>query len=190
MKRRDRRALLALASAVLLALALWRKDPRESPAASPILAIGGQPIATLESQLDRSRRTGIPIRSREVALSMSHRELDNAEQFLLSSTSPALARAEMHSILLGLADQHGIVLDNSHFDPIESSQVEYTAVPITVFATCSIDQIVALLDSIARSNKLLATRLIELRLASSSNKALRARITVAGYLLPDDASKP
>ena len=180
MSQRDKRALLLLGVAVAL-FAVLQLD-LFAPSGGSSSRVSGDRIAVLEQGLElaRDRAARKPLTQAELAAAT--RLLDSAEQRLLSSENPALAQAEMRSLVGDLLSAEGVALGASTFGQVASEQGEYAMVPLSVDFTCSIEQLVNLTSAIANAQKLLTTRLIRVRPEKPDVKSIQVRMTVAGYL--------
>ena len=180
MQPRDKRALLLLGAAVAL-FAILQLDvfaPSSGGAPSP----SGDAIGALEQRLELARERAARKPLTQAELDSARRALDAMEQRLLSSENPALAQAEMRSLVGDLLSAEGVALGASQFGQVVTEQEAYAMVPLSVDFTCSIEQLVNLTASIANAPKLLTTRLIRVRPEKPEVKSIAVRMTVAGYL--------
>lgn len=185
MSQRDKRALLILVAAValfgLLQLDIFAPSGDSSAGAS------SDRIAVLEQGLALARDRAARKPLTEAELAAARKLLDSAEQRLLSSENPALAQAEMRSLVGDLLSAEGVALGASTFGQVAAEQEAYAIVPLAVDFTCSIEQLVNLTAAIANAPKMLTTRLIRVRPEKPDVKSIQVRMTVAGYLPIDRA---
>lgn len=180
MQQRDKRALLILGGALAL-FAVLQLDifaPSASPASNP----SSDAIAALEQRLELARDKAARKPLTQAELDAARRSLDQMEQRLLTSENPALAQAEMRSLVGDLLTAEGVALGSSQFGQVAAEQDSYAIVPLSVDFTCSIEQLVNLTAAIANAPKLLTTRLIRVRPEKPDVKSIQVRMTVAGYL--------
>jgi Tfp pilus assembly protein PilO len=185
MSQRDRRALIMLGIAVVLFLVLQLN--MFAPSAASGSAASDAALDALEQRLQLAQ---IQARQRpltEAELSAAQRRLERVESRLLESADPALAQAEMRSLVGQLLDAEGIPLRSSRFSPVKIEQDRYAQVPLVVEFTCGIEQMVNLMAEIANSSRLLATRDIRIRPDKPEVKSIAVTMTVAGFLPMDRA---
>ncbi len=193
MTQRDKRALLLLLVALPVFAMLGVFDPSAYSDAGGSASVSDE-VAVLEQGLElaKDRAARKPLTQAELAAARTL--LDSVEGRLLSSETPALAQAEMRSLVGDLLTAEGVALGSSQFGQVESEQDEYAMVPLSVDFTCSIEQLINLTASLANAEKLLTTRLIRVRPDKPEVKSIRVRMTVAGYLpierAPELAPKP
>ena len=180
MSQRDKRALLILGVAVAL-FAVLQLDIF-APSGGSSSSVSGDRIAVLEQGLELARDRAARKPLTEAELAAARTLLGSVEQRLLASENPALAQAEMRSLVGDLLSAEGVALGSSQFGQVESEQDEYAMVPLSVDFTCSIEQLVNLTAAIANAPKLLTTRLIRVRPEKPEVKSIQVRLTVAGYL--------
>jgi Tfp pilus assembly protein PilO len=184
MQQRDKRALLLLVVAVALFAAL--QLPVFAPS-SGAAAPSNDTLAVLEQRLALAREKAARKPLTEAELASARRALDGMEQRLLTSQNPALAQAEMRSLVGDLLSAEGVAMGSSQFGQVDVEQDSYAMVPLSVDFTCSIEQLVNLTSAIANAPKLLTTRFIRVRPEKPEVKSILVRMTVAGYLPIDRA---
>lgn len=179
MTERDKKALIGLGIAVVLFLLLQTDMPL------PGLGGGATGAASVEAaeqklRLTRARAGRAPLVE---AVARSAREsLEGLEKGLLESENAALAKAEMRQIVEDLLRAEGISMDSAGFAAVEREGEHYAAVPIVVDVGCRIEQFVNWLAAVGNAPKLLATRTIRVGSVNKETKAVKARVTVAGFL--------
>lgn len=185
MSQRDRRALMLLGGAVALFLVLQLDMFAPGSASGPAAT-----DAALDALEQRLQLAQVQARQRpltEAELSAAERRLEKAESRLLESADPALAQAEMRSLVGQLLDAEGIPLRASRFSPVKLEQDRYAQVPLVVEFTCGIEQMVNFMAAIANAPRLLATRDIRIRPDKPEVKSIAVVMTVAGFLPMDRA---
>ena len=179
MSPRDKRALLILVGALAL-FAVLQLDVFAPSAGSS--SPSGDAVSALEQRLELARERAARKPLTQAELDAARRSLDAMEQRLLASENPALAQAEMRSLVGDLLTAEGVALGASQFGQVTAEQDAYAMVPLSVDFTCSIEQLVNLTAAIANAPKLLTTRLIRVRPEKPEVKSIAVRMTVAGYL--------
>lgn len=185
MSRRDRRALILLGVAVTLFLVL--QLDMFSPSSAGGAAASDAALDALEQRLQLAQVQARQRPLTEAELSAAQKRLEKVESRLLESADPALAQAEMRSLVGQLLDAEGIPLRASRFSPVKLEQDRYAQVPLVVEFTCGIEQMVNFMAAISNSSRLLATRDIRIRPDKPEVKSIAVVMTVAGFLPLDRA---
>lgn len=177
LSERDKRALRVLAAAVAL-VAAWQIG-----AVVPATSRGStEPsIEALEQRylLARERFARQPAKRREARqLAQSVERLENR---LLRSSTPALAQAEIRTLVSELLHSEGIDLERSSFEAA-GSDAPYVAIPLGLEFTCSIEQFIGFMVALSNAPPILATRDLEIAAARPEAKSIRVQLTVEGYL--------
>ncbi len=171
--------MLLVLAPVLLAAGFWQIGIRSSQSGSTpsggSLEAQEQRFELVREQAGRKPLSDAEYRAVEQAL-------EKIEGLLLGSDTPALAQAEMQSLLGDLLKDEGIVMRNSRFGTVALEGEHYAQVPLTVDFTCAIEQFVNLMAAIANAPKLLTTRGLQLKQGNAETKAVSVRMTVSGYL--------
>jgi Tfp pilus assembly protein PilO len=179
MGQRDKRALGLLAAAVAL-FALLQTDfllPSSAGGAS-----SSDTLQVLEQRLELAKARAARKPLTEAELASAKRSLASLEGRLLEAADPALAQAEMRSLVGDLLAAEGVAMSGSQFGQPALERDEYATVPLTVEFTCGIEQLVNLMASVANSPRLLTTRFLRVRPEKPDVKSIAVRMTLAGYL--------
>ena len=179
MTERDKKALIGLGIAVVLFLLLQTDMPL------PGLGGGSTESTSVEAaeqklRLARARAGRGPLVEAEAK--SARESLEGVEKGLLQSENAALAKAEMRQIVEDLLRAEGIAMQSAGFATVEREGEHYAAVPVVVDVSCRIEQFVNWLAAVGNAPKLLATRTIRVGSANKDTKAVKARVTVAGFL--------
>ncbi|MBM3812682.1 MAG: hypothetical protein FJW20_13725 [Acidimicrobiia bacterium] len=177
---RDRRALMLLAAATVVALA-FRFWPESAPeAVSP--AMGSVPMA--EKRLARLRQMAATVPVRTKQLEQVSAQLGEEEKGLLEAETAAQAQAQLVQILgrLGRAQSPAIDLRQVETGPIRRLGNFYGEAFVSVTFTCAIEQLVNLLADISAQPELIATHDMQVRAMDQKKKSLSVRLTVSGVL--------
>ena len=179
MTERDKKALIGLGIAVVLFLLLQTDMPL------PGLGGGSTESTSVEAaeqklRLARARAGRGPLVEAEAK--SARESLEGLEKGLLQSENAALAKAEMRQIVEDLLRAEGIAMQSAVFAAVERQGEHYAVVPVVVDVSCRIEQLVNWLAAVGNAPKLLATRMIRVNSANKDTKAVKARVTVAGFL--------
>ncbi len=179
MTERDKKALIGLGIAVVLFLLLQTDMPL------PGLGGGSTESTSVEAaeqklRLARARAGCGPLVEAEAK--SARESLEGVEKGLLQSENAALAKAEMRQIVEDLLRAEGIAMQSAVFAAVERQGEHYAVVPVVVHVSCRIEQLVNWLAAVGNAPKLLATRMIRVNSANKDTKAVKARVTVAGFL--------
>ena len=174
---RDRRALIILFAAGAL-FTITQLDFFSSTA-SPLVggSIEGAQERFLDAQVQARQKPLVEAESQEAA-----KVLAEFESGLLQAESAELAEAEMRQVVGNLLVAEGITMRASRFGNVELEQDHFAQVPLTVDFDCRVEQFVNWMTTLSNSERLLTTRRIVLRPTNTGTKALRAQVTVSGYL--------
>ncbi len=175
---RDRRALIILFAAAAL-FAITQLDFFFPSTASPLVggSIEDAQERFLDAQVQARQKPLVEAESQEAA-----RVLAEFESGLLQAESAELAKAEMRQVVGNLLVAEGITMRASRFGNVELEQDHFAQVPLTADFDCRVEQFVNWMTTLSNSERLLTTRRIVLRPANTKTKALRAQVTVSGYL--------
>ena len=179
MSERDKRALIGLGIAAVLFLLLQTDVPLPGLGGG---STGAMSVEAAEQKLilTRARAGRAPLVEAEA--SSAGEALDGLEKGLLTSENAALAKAEMRQIVEDLLRSEGIAMQSAGFAAVEREGDHYSAVPIVIDFSCRIEQLVNWMAAAGNAPQLLATRSIRIGSANADTKAVKARVTVAGFL--------
>ena len=179
MTARDKRALIGLGIAVVLFLLLLTDVPLPGLGGGPT---GSTSVEAAEQKLRLTRARAGRGPLVEAEAKSARESLKGLEEGLLASENAALAKAEMRQIVEDLLRAEGIAMESAGFAAVERQGEYYAAVPVVVDVSCRIEQFVNWLAAVGNAPKLLATRMIRVGSANKDTKAVKARVTVAGFL--------
>ena len=182
---RDRRALKALGIALVIA-ALWLGQGTIRG-----LGVSAATLESLEQRYLLAKQT-VARRPTEADYSAKLRQsISVVEARLLRSETPALAQAELRSLVTGLLGAVGVDSLRSEFGVAVPDYGQYEAVALDLEFSCSIDQLVDFMAALANAHRILATRTVEIRSQESVAGPVHIRLTVEGYLrTPASSSAP
>ena len=182
MTERDKRALIGLSIAVVLFLLLQTDIALPGLGGGPT---GATSVEAAEQKLRLTRAQAGRGPLVEAAAKSARESLEGFEEGLLASENAALAKAEMRQIVEDLLRAEGIAMQSAVFAAVERQGEHYAVVPVAVDVSCRIEQLVNWLAAVGNAPKLLATPMIRVNSANKDTKAVKARVTVAGFLPVD-----
>ena len=174
--QRDRRALKALGIALVIA-ALWLGQ-------GTIRGLGSSD-GTLES-LEQGYLLAKQTVARQPAeadhVERLRRSIGIVERRLLRSDTPALAQAEIRSLVIDLLSTVGVDSLRSEFGVASPDEEQYKAVALDLEFSCRIGELVDLMAAMANSRPILATRTIEITAPEASSEQVQVRLSIEGYM--------
>jgi len=178
MGKRDRRALLAGAAAlvvwVLLRFAVlpawdgWQQVRSELPLREIALVKYRQAIASAGLQQKTAAALG--------------QRLRQAESGLLQSSTPALASAELQEWSRQATANHSIEIRSSEFLPVRPQAQGYTQVALGLQFQCRLDQLADFLNELRSDPKILAVPRLQVQSTGGPDKLVSVSLTVAGVM--------
>jgi hypothetical protein len=192
LQARERRALGALAGAAVLFLLVqfialpWMEATEKLRASLPLK----------EKTLHKYQTLAGLIGPRETDWRNIQGRLAQAERGLLDSKTGALASAELQQRLQQLAEQHGVELRSTDFQPVrplKPAEAGYASVPLGLSFECTLNQLVSFLAVVAAGPKTLSIEQLSL-IASpprpdQPRKMVMVRLVVRG-LMAQEAAAP
>ena len=174
--QRDRRALKALGIALVIA-ALWLGQ-------GTIRGLGSS-AGTLES-LEQSYLLAKQTVARQPAeadhVERLRRSIGIVERRLLRSGTPALAQAEIRSLVIDLLSDVGVYSLRSEFGVASPDVGQYEGVALDLEFSCRIGELADLMAALANARPILATRTIEITAPDSTSGQVQVRLSVEGYM--------
>ena len=179
---RDQRALIALGSALVLALIYWMAG--SSPAPSAKVAAPVENIDRVERGLANLRARAAALPLRETLLKQASAELAEREKGLIPGDTAEQAQAQLLQVVRRTAKEQT--------PPLEIRQVElgqprsygnaYGEVVVSVTIDCRVDELVNLLATMSAQPELIATDEIRFGTANPKQKNMPVRLTVSGIV--------
>ena len=184
MAERDKKALkiLGVALALFLLLQFGLPAPSTGGGGASVSSVSDDSLAALEQNLAEMQAR---VRQRPVGqaeLQWAEQSLASRESGLLDAANPALAQAEMRSLVGDLLNKEGIPLGNSRFGTPELEGLDYVQTPIDITFTCAIEQLVNLVAEVGNADKLLTTRRIRVRPENKDTKSIQVDMRISGYM--------
>ena len=193
---RDKRALVFLGVALVLALVYWlatRNPSTNAPAKSAAVAV--DTIDRAEKRLAVLRATAATLDGKETVLKQASAELAAREKGLIPGDTAEQAQAQLLQVIRRVARQQT--------PPLEVRQVElaqprtygdaYGQVTVSATIDCRIEELVNLMASLSEQPEIVATDEIRIGTAHFKQKWMPVRLTISGIvarrLLPEKALK-
>ena len=174
--QRDRRALKALGIALAIA-GLWLGQGTLRG-----LADSGTPLEWLEQRYLLAKQASA-LRPAEADYAAELRRAIGAlERRMLRSATPALAQAEIRSLVTGLLRAEGIDAPRSEFGVAPRDDGGYEGIALDLEFGCRIEQFVDFMAAMANAGPILATRTVEITSTGSASGQVQVRLGLEGYL--------
>jgi Tfp pilus assembly protein PilO len=173
---RDRRALMFLVPVAAIILVLRY-------ALLPYLDTAGDSSRAIESRekiLRKYQKVEAAIPAHETTTVALTSALAEAEKGLLTGETPALQSAEMQQMFRDLAAAQGIVLRTVEFSPPRGGP-DYATVTVSTGFTVGIDQLMAFLNSLQASPKIISVdrlRIAGANVAATPKDPMKKQVTV------------
>ncbi len=183
LSERDRRALVILGVAVVVALALRFWLGRDSSA--PVVETT-ESVAAAERRLEHARKLAAlaPVRAKQIEALEA--ELGEWEKGLIQAETAQQAQAQILQILRRLAGAQEPKLDvrSEEIGPVRplGKERHYGEALVSVSFTCPIEQLVNLLADLGAQPEAVGVEEITVSAANPKEKTLNVRLTVAGLI--------
>ena len=194
-RQRDRRALLLLG--VLLGLYFVLSEVAFP--AYDRLAAAVDIALDREDQLRRYRRAVVRKGDYGQLLEEARRRVDEGEALLIRGDNPSLASAELQTIIEEIAEATGIELGQRNMSAARQKDEFFNEITMTLGFDCTPGQLVAFLEQLRGSEKLVAVRSIqtaplsvvdELSEGMELRKDVRVDLTVGAVLASPPEGDP
>jgi len=179
---RDRRALIILGAALVLALIYWMAGSTGKNATT--IAAPVDNIDRTEKRLAILRASLATVSGKETVLHQVQSELAEREKGLIPGDTAEQAQAQ----LLQIARR----VTRAQTPPIEIKQSElgqpraygdaYGQVLVSVTMECRVDELINLLAEVSQQPEMIATEDIRISNANQRSKAMTVRLTLAGIV--------
>lgn len=183
LQARDKRALIALGVALLLALMIWISDNRSTTAAPNVVA----PADTIEhaqKRLTNLERQAATLNGKQAVFEQASAELAEREKGLISGDTPEQAQAQLLQILRRVAKDQSPPLEmkQAEFAQPQAYGDAYGAVSVSVTIECRIDELINYLAAINALPELIATDEIRIGQSNQKLKTMPVRLTMLGVV--------
>ncbi len=180
--RRDRRALVALAVALAVAVVvrLWPQGT------APRVVAPGNTVPAAEQRLARVRELAAQLPAKQKQLQRLQADLKKWEQHLIQSDTGQQAQAQLLQVLREVGARQEPPLD---FRSVNLGQIrplgqskDYGEALVAVTFDCAIEQLVNLLADLTAQPQAIVTEEIRILAGNEKQKTLRVRLTLAGLV--------
>jgi hypothetical protein len=179
---REKRALMLLGVALILAFVYWIAT--RSPSSAATVATPADSLERSERRLTALRTSLATVDGKETLLRQASAELAEREKGLIPGDTPSQAQAQLLQIISRIAKQQA--------PPIEVRQAEfaqprtygdaYAVVSVSVTMDCRTDELVNLLAGLTQQPELISTEDIRFGVANPKSKSMPTRITISGLV--------
>ena len=194
-RQRDRRALLLLG----VSLGLYFVLSEVAFPAYDRLAAAVDTALDREDQLRRYRRAVVRKADYGQLLEGARRRVEDGEALLIRGDNPSLASAELQTIIEEVAEATGIELGQRNMSAARRKDEFFNEITMTLGFECTPGQIVAFLEQLRGSEKLVSVRSIQIAPLSVVDdvpeggelvKDLRVNLTVGAVLASAPVAQP
>lgn len=185
LQSRDKRALIALGAALLLALMIWVSGDR-STASAPKIVEAADTVEHAQKRLANFRRQAATLNGSQALLKQANAELSDREKGLIPGDTPEQAQAQLLQILRRVAKDQTPPLDirQAEFAPPRPYGDAYGTVSVAITMDCRIDELINFLAAISALPELIATDEIRTGQANVKQKSMPVRLTMLGIVAP------
>ena len=178
---RDKRALMLLGGAAVIALAVYFWPVSDGSAK---VVTTGNFVEAAEKRLAKMRQIAATVPGKEEVNKKMLADLDAREKGMIQAETAAQAQAQLIQILrrVGKALGQPIDLRGNEIGQVKSFGDDYAEVSVSVNLECRIDQLVNLLADITAQPELIATSEIRIGSANGREKNVPVRLTVSGVV--------
>lgn len=180
LSERDRKALLYLAGALLLAAVIYFW-----PAGGAETADGASnDTEVLEKRLTKARALLMQVPDKQALLKQAQADLSVREKGMLVADTAAQAQAQLFQILrrVGRAQGPPIEVRANEIGQARVFGDDYGEVSVSVSFECGIEQLVNLLADLGAQPELLATTEIRISQANGTQKVIPVRLAISGIV--------
>lgn len=186
MTERDKRALLLLAIALVVAMVIEFGLPSSTGPA----AVASASIDSAEKRLRRLQEIARQSPRAAADAEAAAKALAEEEKGLLKAATPALASAEMQQLMQELLRGQGISMQSSEFGAVKAAGEDYAQVPLTVAFNGGIDQWINFMSALRNAPQILSTVDLVITPGDAKTKLIQVRMVVAGYISASLLAKP
>jgi len=177
---RDRKALIALAVAVVVFLVL-RALPSGN-GSTPRVVSQSASLDDLELRLRRLRLSMARVPGKEAVLKQAASELAAREGHLIVADTVNQAQAQVLDAVKKLARREGFDIRGSDFSAPKPFGDAYGEVAVSINAECTMEQLVNLMAELSNEPALLATSDLRISAGNPKQKTINLRLTVSGLV--------
>lgn len=179
---RDRRALVLLAVALVVAAGLYFFLPGQSGRAGvPSAAASGFDVAAAQQRLVRLRQVAATVPAREAVLKQSVSDLQDRERGMIQADTAPQAEAALVEIARRVGKDQDLDLRGGEFGAPKVVG-DYGLVYATVTFECHVEQLVNFLSDLSRIPELVAPEEERVLSGNPKDKTVSVRIVLAGVV--------
>ena len=182
LQERDKRALIVLGAALLLALVYWLAG--SSPSTSTKVVAPVESVDRVERGLANLRTRAAMLPAKEALLKQANGELAEREKALIPGDTAEQAQAQLLQVLRRAAKAQNPPLEIRQVElaPPRSYGNAYGQVTLSATIDCRIEELVNLLATLTAQPEAVATDEIRFGLANPKQKTMPVRLTISGLV--------
>jgi hypothetical protein len=177
---RDRKALIALAVAVVVFLVL-RVLPSGNASAPKVVSQSAS-LDDLELRLRRLRLSMARVPGKQAALKETTSELAARERHLIVADTVNQAQAQVLDAVKKLARKEGFEIRGTDFSAPKPFADAYGEVALSINSECTMEQLVNFMADLSNEPALLATSDLRISTGNPKQKTINLRLTVSGLV--------
>ncbi len=179
LEKRDQRALMLLAPAVVVIL-VWKFSSGGS--GPQVVEANVDSVEMAEKKLARYRQLAATVPGKELLLKQANATLAAKEVGLIPADTAQQAEAQLLQITRNLGKAEGIDARGGEFGPVLPLGADYGEVSVAVTFECGIDQLVNFLSALTSEKQLLATSEMRITSANPKQKTVSVRLSLSGVV--------
>jgi hypothetical protein len=181
LRKRDRRALLALGAAVVVIIVLDLS--RTESQAVPVAATADS-VATAEKRLARVRQLAAALPAREADLKAVTEQLADREKGLIRADTLAQAQAQLLQVArrVTAGQSPPIDLRNTELGQARPLGDDYGEISVPLTFECRIEQLLNLLADLMSQPELLAPSELRITTGNEKEKTINVRLVLSGVV--------
>lgn len=183
LQTRDKRALIALGVALVLALMIWVSGDRTTTA-TPKAVLPSDTIERAQKRLTNMERQAATLSGKQAVLKQASAELAEREKGLIAGDTADQAQAQLLQILRRVAKDQMPPLDirQAEFAQPRPYGDAYGTVSVAVTIDCRIDELINYLAAVNALPELVATDEIRIGQSNPKLKTMPVRLTMLGMV--------
>jgi hypothetical protein len=179
LEKRDQRALMLLAPAVLV-MFVWKLSSGGS--GPQVVEASADSVEMAEKKLARYRQLAATVPGKELLLKQANAALAAKEVGLIPADTAQQAQAQLLQIIRNLGKTEGIDARGGEFGPVRPLGADYGEVSVAVAFECGIDQLVNFLAALTSEKQLLASSEMRIASANLKQKTVSVRLSLSGVV--------
>jgi hypothetical protein len=182
--KRDRRALMLLGVAALLAVVYLLWPDGSDGAVAAVAPSGRNSVGAAEKQLAQLREIAATVPAKEDVKKGVAAELAAREKGLITADTAAQAQAQLIQIVrqLARAESPAVEIRSTELGSLRPLGDGYGQVDVAVQIECRIDQLINLLAALAVRPELISTSDLRITSSNSKDKTVGVRLGVIGVV--------